>query len=96
VNLPADMTLWGLFVSAFFVAFSGALMPGPVMAVTITHTTRHGHEGRAPDHPGPRHRVEVALVSPPWCWAWGHYLQDINVIWAHRRGGSFGAIVDGH
>jgi threonine/homoserine/homoserine lactone efflux protein len=42
VSLPDDMTLWGLFVSAFFVAFSGALMPGPVMAVTITHTTRLG------------------------------------------------------
>ncbi len=42
MNPPADMTMWGLFISAFVVGFSGALMPGPVMAVTITHSTRIG------------------------------------------------------
>ena len=39
---PADMTMWGLFATAFLVGFSGALMPGPVMTVTITHSTRMG------------------------------------------------------
>jgi threonine/homoserine/homoserine lactone efflux protein len=31
-----------IFVSSFIIALSGALMPGPLLAVTIRHTTRQG------------------------------------------------------
>ncbi|MCL2102934.1 MAG: LysE family translocator [Syntrophorhabdaceae bacterium] len=31
-----------IFVSSFIIALSGALMPGPLLAVTIRHTTRRG------------------------------------------------------
>jgi threonine/homoserine/homoserine lactone efflux protein len=31
-----------IFASSFVIALSGALMPGPLLAVTIRHTTRHG------------------------------------------------------
>lgn len=31
-----------IFVSSFIIALSGALMPGPLLAVTVRDTTRHG------------------------------------------------------
>ena len=39
---PADLTLAGLFVASFVIGLSGAVMPGPVLAVTITHSARLG------------------------------------------------------
>jgi threonine/homoserine/homoserine lactone efflux protein len=29
------MVLWGIFISAFLIGFSGAMMPGPMLGVTI-------------------------------------------------------------
>lgn len=34
--------LGGVFVTAFVVGFSGAMMPGPLLAVTITESSRRG------------------------------------------------------
>lgn len=39
---PMGMTLWGLGLGSFVIGFSGAVMPGPVLAVTITHTVNRG------------------------------------------------------
>jgi threonine/homoserine/homoserine lactone efflux protein len=36
------MTLWALFSTSFLVALTGALMPGPVLALTISESTRQG------------------------------------------------------
>lgn len=37
-----NMTILGLFFSSFFIGFSGAMMPGPVLSVTIAETIRRG------------------------------------------------------
>jgi len=29
------MTLWGIFFGAFLIGFSGAIMPGPMLGITI-------------------------------------------------------------
>jgi len=36
------LKLAGIFVTAFVVGFSGAMMPGPLLAVTITESSRRG------------------------------------------------------
>lgn len=36
------MTLPAIFITSFFVAFSGAMMPGPLLTVTISETPRRG------------------------------------------------------
>ena len=36
------MTLQAIFITSFIVAFSGAMMPGPLMTVTISETPRRG------------------------------------------------------
>lgn len=36
------MGAWGLLFSSFLIGFSGAVMPGPVLAMTISHTARMG------------------------------------------------------
>ncbi|UCC44043.1 MAG: LysE family transporter [Candidatus Zixiibacteriota bacterium] len=36
------MELLGLFLNSFVIGFSGAVMPGPVLAVDIAETPRHG------------------------------------------------------
>lgn len=41
-SLQTGMGLWGLALSSFVISLSGAVMPGPVLAVTITHTVRRG------------------------------------------------------
>jgi len=36
------MDITGLFITAFVTGFSGAMMPGPLLAVNIAETPRHG------------------------------------------------------
>lgn len=37
------MVLWGIFISAFLIGFSGAMMPGPMLGVTIDGSLRKGY-----------------------------------------------------
>lgn len=39
---PANLTLWTIMVGSFIIGLSGAVMPGSVLAVAITHTARMG------------------------------------------------------
>jgi len=36
------MVLWGIFISAFLIGFSGAMMPGPMLGVTINGSLKKG------------------------------------------------------
>ena len=36
------MTIWGIFISAYMVGFSGALAPGPLLTVTVNESFRRG------------------------------------------------------
>jgi len=36
------MVLWGIFISAFLIGFSGAMMPGPMLGVTIDSSLKKG------------------------------------------------------
>ncbi|MDI9476320.1 MAG: LysE family transporter [Clostridiales bacterium] len=36
------MILWGIFISAFLIGFSGAMMPGPMLGVAIDGSLRKG------------------------------------------------------
>lgn len=36
------MVLWGIFISAFLIGFSGAMMPGPMLGVTIDGSFKKG------------------------------------------------------
>jgi len=36
------MALWGIFISAFLIGFSGAMMPGPMLGVTIDGSLKKG------------------------------------------------------
>ncbi len=36
------MALWGIFISAFLIGFSGAMMPGPLLGVTIDGSLKRG------------------------------------------------------
>jgi threonine/homoserine/homoserine lactone efflux protein len=36
------LTLWGIFITSFVVALSGALMPGPMLTVTISQSITRG------------------------------------------------------
>jgi len=37
-----NMALWGIFVSAFLIGFSGAMMPGPMLGVAIEASLKKG------------------------------------------------------
>lgn len=37
------MSLWGVFISAFLIGFSGAMMPGPMLGVTINGSLKRGY-----------------------------------------------------
>jgi threonine/homoserine/homoserine lactone efflux protein len=37
------LSVWGIFVSAFLIGFSGAMMPGPLLGVTIDGSLRRGY-----------------------------------------------------
>jgi threonine/homoserine/homoserine lactone efflux protein len=37
------MGLWGIFLSAFIIGFSGAMMPGPMLGVTIDGSLKKGY-----------------------------------------------------
>lgn len=37
------MAFWGIFLSAFLIGFSGAMMPGPMLGVTIEGSLRRGY-----------------------------------------------------
>lgn len=37
------MSLWGIFISAFLIGFSGAMMPGPMLGVTIDGSLKKGY-----------------------------------------------------
>jgi threonine/homoserine/homoserine lactone efflux protein len=37
------MALWGIFISAFLIGFSGAMMPGPMLGITIDGSLRKGY-----------------------------------------------------
>lgn len=37
------MALWGIFISAFLLGFSGAMMPGPMLGITIDGSLRKGY-----------------------------------------------------
>ncbi len=36
------MALWGIFISAFLIGFSGAMMPGPMLGITIEGSLKKG------------------------------------------------------
>ncbi len=36
------MVLWGIFISAFLIGFSGAMMPGPMLSVAIDGSLKRG------------------------------------------------------
>lgn len=36
------MVLWGIFFSSFLIGFSGAMMPGPMLGVTISGSLKRG------------------------------------------------------
>ena len=36
------MVLWGIFISAFLIGFSGAMMPWPMLGVTIDGSLKKG------------------------------------------------------
>ncbi|HHZ13928.1 MAG: LysE family transporter [Caldicoprobacterales bacterium] len=37
------MSIWGIFISAFLIGFSGAMMPGPLLGVTIEGSLKRGY-----------------------------------------------------
>ncbi|SNX54506.1 LysE family transporter [Thermoanaerobacterium sp. RBIITD] len=37
------MLLWGIFISAFLIGFSGAMMPGPMLGVTVDGSLKKGY-----------------------------------------------------
>ncbi|MCF8032637.1 MAG: LysE family translocator [Desulfarculaceae bacterium] len=39
---PASLGAWSLLATSFVIGLSGAVMPGPVLAVTVTHAARQG------------------------------------------------------
>jgi len=40
------VVLWGIFISAFLIGFSGAMMPGPMLGVTIDGSLKKGVDSR--------------------------------------------------
>jgi threonine/homoserine/homoserine lactone efflux protein len=37
------LSIWGIFISAFLIGFSGAMMPGPLLGVTIEGSLKRGY-----------------------------------------------------
>ncbi len=38
-----QLSVWGIFISSFLIGFSGAMMPGPMLGVTIEGSLRRGY-----------------------------------------------------
>ncbi|UCD16460.1 MAG: LysE family transporter [Candidatus Zixiibacteriota bacterium] len=56
------MELLSLFITSFIVGFSGAMMPGPLLAVTVAETPRKG-AGTGPIVTGGHAVAEIAVVA---------------------------------
>jgi threonine/homoserine/homoserine lactone efflux protein len=79
-------TLWAIFVTSFTVALSGALMPGPLLTVTIGESPRRGAR-TGPLLVAGHGLLELALVSAVF-WGAAPYLNQRAVVMAIALAGA--------